>query len=65
MSPKGKGAMREKDVTEKCAHQPCKCRASTAGEYCSEHCRSVSGKAEPDALAGMRAVINIESGEQR
>jgi hypothetical protein len=63
MSPGRDRAMSEKDVTEKCAHPPCKCTASTAGEYCSEHCEAYQGKLRPAAVAGMRTVINIDSGE--
>ena len=31
------------EKAEKCAHPPCRCTASTAGEYCSEHCRHAAG----------------------
>jgi hypothetical protein len=40
------------EKTEKCAHPPCKCAASAAGEYCSEHCRNAAGKTETECKCG-------------
>ena len=34
------------EVTEKCAHPPCKCVAQTMGGYCSGHCKNAQAKAE-------------------
>lgn len=40
------------EVTEKCAHPPCKCVAPTIGGYCSEHCKKASGGGDTECHCG-------------
>lgn len=40
------------EKTEKCAHPPCKCTATIAGEYCGESCRTASGNGETRCKCG-------------